>query len=146
MPRTTNALVAALALFFPLRSPFVVGLTPAMGVGAGLLTAQTAFAQTAEEWFDSGNKKYEKGDYQGAVVDFTMAIKIVPFVAGHYYNRGLAKMEIEDYKGAISDLNQALKIVPKNSYYYLDRGIAKSILGDILGAIDDCTIATQINP
>ena len=44
MPRVTAAFAAAVALFLPIGRPLLVGLTPAFGIGAGLLTTQTAYA------------------------------------------------------------------------------------------------------
>ncbi|RPF82527.1 MAG: hypothetical protein CBB80_006755, partial [Synechococcus sp. TMED20] len=69
MPRTTTAFAAAMALFLPLGRPLLVGLSPAVGIGAGLLSTQTAYAQSAQDWLESAQKKYNNGDYQGAIDD-----------------------------------------------------------------------------
>ena len=41
--------------------------------------------------YNSGVDKYEQGDYQGAIADYTKAIEINPKFALAYFNRGLAK-------------------------------------------------------
>ena len=71
MSRVVTAFAAAVALLLPIGRPLLVGLTPAVGIGAGLLSAQTAYAQTAEDWFESAFKKYKAGNYQGAINDYT---------------------------------------------------------------------------
>ena len=45
MTRVTTAFAVALALFLPLGRPLLVGLTPAVGIGEGLLSTQQAYAQ-----------------------------------------------------------------------------------------------------
>ena len=45
MPRVTTAFAAALALFMPLGRPLLIGLTPAVGIGAALLSTRAAFAK-----------------------------------------------------------------------------------------------------
>ena len=62
MPQTTNTFAVALSPLLPLGYPLLVGLTPAVGIGAELLTTQRASAQTALDWVDSGTKKYDQGD------------------------------------------------------------------------------------
>ncbi len=91
MPRVTTAFAAALALFMPLGRPMLVGVTPAVGIGAGLLTTQAAYAKTADPWLEAGDQKYDSGDYQGAISDYTSAIQINPNYADAYNNRGNAK-------------------------------------------------------
>ena len=81
MPRVTTAFAAALALFLPIGRPLLIGLTPAVGIGAGLLTTQAAYAQNATDWFDSGIAKAKRGDWQGAIADWTKAIAINPMYA-----------------------------------------------------------------
>jgi len=78
-----------------------------------------------------GKEKLASGDCQGAIADFTDAIRLDPDFAPAYSNRGLAKSELGDNEGAITDYNQAIHL----TYYY--RGNAKSELGDEQGVIAD---------
>ena len=91
MPRVTTAFAVALALFLPMGRPLLVGLTPAVGIGAGLLSTQAAYAQNATDLLNSGLDKAESGNLKGAIADWTKAIEIYPRYAHAYYNRGKAK-------------------------------------------------------
>ena len=62
MPLVTTAFAAAFALFLPIGRPLLIGLTPVVGIGAGLLTTQAAYSMSAEDWFDSGVDKAEGGN------------------------------------------------------------------------------------
>ena len=111
MPRVTTAFAAALALFMPLGRPLLIGLTPAVGIGAGLLSTQIAYAQSAEDWFNSGVAKSDRGDWQGAIADYTKAIEFNPQDADAYFNRAAAKNDLEDHQGAIADYTKAIEII-----------------------------------
>jgi len=106
----------------------------------------TNVAKTGEQFFILGNRKYERGDFQGAIADYTQAIRIDPNYADAYYNRGKAKSELKDYQGAIADYTQAIRINPNDAAAYNNRGIAKDELKDYQGAIADYTQAIRIDP
>ena len=92
MTRTTTAFAAALALFMPLVRPLLVGLMPTVGIGAGLLSTQTAQAQTIMSLYESGLEKFQKGDYEGAISDFSKMIKLDPQNRSGYYARAMSKL------------------------------------------------------
>ncbi|MFM5886941.1 MAG: tetratricopeptide repeat protein, partial [Dolichospermum sp.] len=52
----------------------------------------------------------ELGDKQGAIDDYTQAIKINPNYANAYYGRGFVRNELRDKQGAIDDFQQAAKL------------------------------------
>ena len=62
-----------------------------------------ALNQRAEE-------KYNNGDYQGAIDDYTSSIKINP-KSYTYTLRGQAKEEIDDFTGSINDFQRAVEII-----------------------------------
>ena len=116
----------------------------------------TQISQTAEQFFEHGLEKYNAGDYQGAIADYTEAIRLQPDYAAAYYSRGLAKSDLGNKQGAIADYTEAIQINKNwggfNSGYhglptaYNNRGIAKSALGDKQGAIADYTEAIGLKP
>ena len=96
MSRRTTAIAAALFVL-ALGSPLITGCTNPL----------------ADNSFNSGVDKYEQGDYQGAIADFTKVIEIDPQSADAYHNRGTAKDDLEDYQGAIADYTKAIEINPQ---------------------------------
>jgi len=55
---------------------------------------------------------YSKGQYEHAVLDYTMAVEIKPGDAAIYYNRGNAYKANGQYDQAISDYTRAIAINP----------------------------------
>ena len=145
MSRVTTAFAAALSLLLPFGRPLLVGLTPFVGIGAGLLSTQHAYAQTAEDWIVSGNQKYINDDNQGAIADYTKAIEINPDDAVIYLIRGKAKHELKDYQGAIADWTKAIEIKPDLFAAYDNRGLARHyVMGDLEGACSDWRKAAEL--
>ena len=132
----------AISIYTFLRQAKVVNVD--LGISAPPL--QVAQALTAEDYFLKGVDKYDKKDNQGAIQDFTQAIKINPKDADAYIKRGNARRNLKDYQGAIQDFTQAIKINPKYANAYIKRGNARSNLKDYQGAIQDYTQAIKINP
>ena len=62
-----------------------------------LVLPENLYAESFEFYFDRGFDKGEKGDHNGAISDFTKAIKINPEYPEAYYNRGVAKRKLKDY-------------------------------------------------
>ena len=108
-------------------------LTAAIVIGTSLMTGCTN--PLATQYFKQGVEKYEAGNYQGAISNWSKAIEINPQDAIAYYNRGLAKDGLQDYHGAIVDYTKAIEINPQYAAAYSNRGVAKDDLKDYQGAI-----------
>ena len=93
MSRRTIAIAAALSLL-ALGSPLI-------GACANPL---------ANNSFNSGVDKYEQGDYQGAIADYTKAIEINPEDANAYLNRGIDREIVNDLEGACRDWRKAVDL------------------------------------
>lgn len=100
----------------------------------------------ANDLLQQGGEKYKKGDYQGAIADYTKALQLNPKSAQAYNYRGNARLNLRDKQGAIDDYNQAIKLAPKSADAYNNRGDGRSALGDNQGAITDYNQAIQIDP
>ncbi|MEM8641445.1 MAG: tetratricopeptide repeat protein [Cyanobacteria bacterium P01_G01_bin.54] len=96
-----------------------------------------SFSQSAEDFASQGDKKYEEGDYEGAIAEYNNALHLNPEFTQVYNNRGIAKSCLGDHKGAIDDYSQALRLDPSSANIYNNRGYLKYELGDKLGAIND---------
>jgi tetratricopeptide (TPR) repeat protein len=130
--------------------------------------------RAAQDHFNRGGSRYQKGDFEGAIADFTKTIEISsrldssnwqggaglggattnfdkvrvldPLAASAYANRGLARYKLGDYEGAIADCDRALAINPRLYDAYNNRGVALYALKDYDRAIVDYDRAIAINP
>lgn len=73
-----------------------------------------------EEYHFRGTEKYENGDYEGAIEDFTESLKLKPD-ARTYFLRARAKGEIDDYSGEKFDYIRSIELNPNDwePHYYL---------------------------
>ena len=75
-----------------------------------LFVPLVSFGQSAEEFFNRGNAKYNLKDYKGAIADFTKAIELNPDDATAYNNRGYSKAGLDDLDGACADFRKAISL------------------------------------
>ena len=94
----------------------------------------------------NGNERYAKGDIDGAIADFAIAIMTDPQFAMAYNNRGIARERRGDTDGAIADYTKAIEINPRLSEAYANRCQALLAQRDLRGAITDCDEAIKLNP
>ena len=99
---------------------------------------------SAETHLYRGNDKYKSGDYEGAIADYTQAIRLKPDYADAYNNRGIAKDDLGQYLAAIADYDTAIRLKPDYADTYNNRGIVKARLGQHLDAIADYNTAIRL--
>jgi tetratricopeptide (TPR) repeat protein len=83
-------------------------------------------------------------DYEGALADYNIIIKLGTKSVEDYRNRGTIKFLLKDYKGAIADWDIVIKLQPDLAFAYYNRAIAKISILDKKGAIADLTIAAKL--
>jgi Flp pilus assembly protein TadD len=110
------------------------------------LAQSPAPARRAEVLNERGNSKLDKGDFDGAIVDYSKAVELKADFASAYSNRGIAKADKGDFDGAIADYAKAIELRPDFADAYNNRGIAKQSKGDFDGAIADYSKAIQFGP
>ncbi len=98
----------------------------------------------------SGNEKARNKDYDGAIADFTEAIKLsgnlpAQLRAGPYINRGMAYADKGDLDAGLADLDKAIKIQPDNFYAYQDRSQIYRKRNELDKAIADLNKAIKLN-
>src|SRR5688572_4179156 len=87
------------------------------------LSATVAYGQaapvSAEDYFNRGNARTDKGDWDGAIADHTRAIELNSKYAEAYYGRGYARREKGELSGAIADYSKVIELSPKspNGYF-----------------------------
>ena len=64
---------------------------------SALLFSSMAFGQTADDYLQSGIDKHKKADYEGAISDYSKAIKADKNNSDAYFNRGTCKLALKDF-------------------------------------------------
>ena len=101
----------------------------------------------AGDYYVCGANKYDRGDYEGAITDYTQAIQLKPDYATVYNNRGITKYYLGDKQGAITDCKQAAQLFLQqgnmqghsyaiNNIKNLEKGFWRSLLTDTYLTLD----------
>jgi len=99
----------------------------------------------AKIYFNSGNQKFQNGDFEGALKDYNKAIELNPNYFKAYNNRGILKAsELKKDEEALKDFNKAIEINPDYADAYLGRGTSKYNLKDTKGACEDWNKAANL--
>jgi len=100
----------------------------------------------AENYCITGKSKYDAGDNEGAIQDYSKAIELNPTDETYYINRGRVKFRLKDYQSSIQDNTNAIELNPKNDTAYNNIGAAKLALKDFEETIQYCNKAIELNP
>jgi tetratricopeptide (TPR) repeat protein len=111
----------------------------------------------ARQWAATGNYRGKNNDYQLAMVDFGIALKIDKNYAHIYFLRGNVKYNRKDYAGSIKDYTDYLKLlnspnrsklsvdpVDQEADAYYNRAQAKYNMGDYVGCCNDLRKAGEL--
>lgn len=91
------------------------------------------------KYCNSGYNKQNLKDYDGAMIDYSIAIKLNSKYFEGYFLRGTLKAEMGDHKNAIIDFSTSIKLNPEYTLSYTNRAWSKAELQDFIGAINDYT-------
>ena len=103
-------------------------------------------SQSINEVINRGMAKEIKGDWDGAIADFSKAIELNPTFADNYQMRGTAKRDKGDLDGAIADFTKAIDLNPQDYNNYFNRGVSKQDKNDVDGAIADFSKVIELAP
>lgn len=98
-----------------------------------------------EEVYQQGLRKYQQGDYQAAVEEFTVAIKLNSQSYQAYKKRANAFYQLGNYQQAKIDATKAIALNPQDADAYYDRGFSLYELGKYQEAVADYTQAITLN-
>lgn len=100
---------------------------------------------TATDFFERGVKKGEEEDWQGAIADFTEALRLNPNLIEAYNNRGTAYSILGENPKAIADYNEAIRLMPNEPEAYYNRGVTYREMKDYPGAIADFSQSIRLS-
>lgn len=109
--------------------------------------------ENAEAWSSRAGVRSAAGDREGALHDFTMAIKLglrfrERIIA--YGNRGLIRFDTGDYDGAVDDFSAVIEASPRQKGIMkaalMQRALAREKLGDRAGGAADRRLACLLSP
>ena len=93
-----------------------------------------------------GASKMDNKDYEGAIEEYSKAIKVDSTYYNAYYNRALAEIQLKHFDEAFSDLNKTIYLNSKKIEAYNDRGNLRLKMKDTTGALLDYNVSINLNP
>ena len=102
-----------------------------------LLTAVYGKEGVASAYYNRGLAKDNLSLFEGAIADYTLAIKLNNSYTNAYINRAVVNHKIENFNAAINDFTKAIKINPNIPQPYWGRSLSKYYLSDFKGACED---------
>jgi tetratricopeptide (TPR) repeat protein len=93
-----------------------------------------------------GNLLLERGEYDGAILHYSKAIRVKPDYTSAYFNRGRAYYAKKEFDRAIDDYSNAIRLNPNYSGTFHNRALARKALKDFEGAIEDYTKVVEFKP
>src|SRR5438105_2168612 len=102
--------------------------------------------ETSEQPYQAGVRLCRRGDYRGAVAQFTAALKLDPGNAQLYRERGDAYRLLCEFDLAVADFDVALRLLPASPGALVGRAVAYLLSGEHDRAAADCTAALALAP
>ena len=69
-----------------------------------------------------GDRKFDQGDYRGAIGYYTQAIKKEPSHPVNYTKRGICWIKVQRMQKALSDFDEVLRLTPTDAEAFLNKG------------------------
>lgn len=104
---------------------------------------QRRFANT---YFNRALSLAQNGDHKGALLRYSIAIRLKPDFAHAYNNRGLVYRKLGQFEDAIENYSVAIRKAPDYANAYNNRGFANRKLKRYQAAIADYSRAIELNP
>ncbi|GBR76739.1 hypothetical protein NO2_1237 [Candidatus Termititenax persephonae] len=131
---------------FYLLGLLTLGLLVAAAVSLRVVRPVLLSPPTAEKYNSSGLRKFETGNYSGAIKEYSRAIQLNDSDQDSYFGRANAYLQIYLYKQALADYNKAIELDSANAEYYVNRANAHFGLKNYQTALADYNRAIKMNP
>lgn len=76
-----------------------------------------------KQFVEAGDEKRVALDFNGAIIDYSSAIKEKPVFYQAWHNRGECQMQLGQYKLALTDFNETLKLKPDFAIAIYNKGL-----------------------
>ncbi len=96
--------------------------------------------------FSKGEEKYKERDFEGAIIEFTLALEKDPGNPEILYQRAMSYFHLQKKSLALMDMDSAVEMQPNYSYRYASRAFMRDSFGDVFGAISDYKQAIELDP
>jgi tetratricopeptide (TPR) repeat protein len=98
-----------------------------------------------KEYIDKASKCSKSEDLSGAIINYSLAIKINPKNAEAFYKRARHVEDLHTWKDALSDYDKAIELDPNFTSAIVNRGALRDDNEDHKGAIEDYNKVISIN-
>lgn len=105
-----------------------------------------AGAELAKLHTNRGVERKLKGDLDGALADYTEAIRLNPTDFFAFNNRANVRRDKGDLAGAVADYTEAVRLEPDYAAAYTNRGLVQERMGDLEGARASFKAALAASP
>jgi tetratricopeptide (TPR) repeat protein len=102
--------------------------------------------ENAEEWFDLGLQRAEKGNMREAIACWDNALALDPNLSSAWHNRGSALGFLGRFNEAVASFDRAIAINPQDFQAWNDRGLALFNLQNWDEAISSWDRVIEIEP
>ena len=96
--------------------------------------------------FENGEEKYKERDFEGAIIDFTLALEKDAGNPEILYQRAMCYFHLKKKSLALIDADSAIEMQPNYSFRYSCRAFMRDSFGDVIGAIEDYKKAVSLDP
>jgi len=111
-----------------------------------ILKYTNSYTQTAEEYYEIGNKYLDEGNNKVAIENYSKSIILSSSEKNVFFNRGVARGNIKEYKEASLDFIEVVKLDSTDFVAYAYLGYTQYKLGDYIRCIENCNRAIKLNP
>ncbi len=101
--------------------------------------------QSFSDYRGRGFHRKQKGDWDGAIADFTKVIELAPSDDA-YSNLARVKDLKGDKAGALADFTKAIELNPKGIFAYYQRGCLHYDLHEMTDALEDFRKVSELQP
>jgi Tfp pilus assembly protein PilF len=107
------------------------------------LMAVSCRKKDAQYFFERGNDAFNSSEYNSAIDNMTMALRLKPDYCLAYFTRACSFFSTQHYDNALNDYTNAIYCDPRYAVAYRFRGVVKVELGDTLSAYKDWQTALE---